>query len=524
MECGDRFLNLLKQRRLVHVLIIAMMVCVAVPVALMGGAMFWQLQRGFDKYLQEHDTQRLARMARTLEQIDAVEGTSAWLHQPWGQTLERLSRQLRQEDNGFPAPHGPAGLDPGPPDERPSAVPDGLAAAPGHFPDLPPRRNGLGGGRPAPPESMERRLTLLDVQGRVLGGMRPDGARPHVRQAVYGQDGVVAYLQLQVVRALPDALGQRFLREQYTAIAVLALLLLMLAALLAVLLARRMARPLQSVSEAASRIAAGDLAARIVTVRGGTGMAELDALMHHINQMAHSLQAQQHRQNRWIADISHELRTPLAVLQGEVEALIDGIRVRDVASMQSLREELLRIGALVQDLHLLSLADLQALPCDFQDGDAWACVLKVVQRFELRAQIAGIRLQCHRTDPGPLKVSWDFQRMSQVLGNLIDNSLNYTRQPGHMHLHMQALGDCVQITVEDSAPGVRDEDLSRLLDPLYRAQSDRARAAGRVQSGSGLGLSIVRVLVQAHSGQVDVTHSVHGGLKVVITMPRVSRS
>jgi two-component system sensor histidine kinase BaeS len=292
---------------------------------------------------------------------------------------------------------------------------------------------------------------------------------------------------------------------------------------LAVWLARGVARPLQAVTDTASRIAAGDLATRVATVSGGTGVAELDALMHHINHMAQSLETQQHRQKRWIADISHELRTPLAVLQGEVEALIDGIRVKDEAAMQSLREELLRIGALVQDLHLLSLADLHALPCDFQEGDAWACVLKVVQRFELRAQLAGIRLQCHRPDPGPLMVVWDFQRMAQVLGNLIDNSLNYTQAPGSTHILMQAVGENVQITVEDSAPGVRDDDLLKLLDPLYRAQLDRSRPLGGGQTGSGLGLSIVQVLVQAHGGQMHVLHSAHGGLKVVLTLPREVR-
>lgn len=523
-------MNFLTQRRLVHVVAITLMVCVAMPVALMGGAMVWQLQRGFDQYLQEHDAQRLARMARWLEKMGADEAEPAWLQQPWPQTLQRLGLQLRLEDNGLSAEHGPTGRGPGAPDERPPRPPEQESSPEGpgtpHGPlanpllprDQAPRR------RPAPPDALERRITLLDAQGRVLAGPRPDADVRNVREAVRGRDGVVAYLQLRVVRALPDALGQRFLREQYSTIAVLAVFLLVLAALLAVWLARRVALPLQSVSDAASRIAAGDLGARIATAPSGTGMAELDALMQHINQMAQSLEAQQHQQKRWIADISHELRTPLAVLQGEVEALIDGIRVKDVTAMKSLREELLRIGALVQDLHWLSMADLKALPCDFQEGDAWTCVLKVVQRFALAAQTAGIRLQCHQNDPGPLRVCWDFQRMEQVLGNLIDNSLNYTHSPGSIHIHMQAQGDKVCITVEDTAPGVRDDDLPRLFDPLYRAQLDRSRPLGRAQSGSGLGLSIVQVLVKAHGGQVEVMHAAQGGLRVVIRLPRTSRS
>ena len=522
MECRDRFLNshFFRHRRLVHVVAITLVACVALPVALMGGAMVWQLQRGFDQYLQNHDAQRLTRIARLLEQDSTGSGEPAWLQRPWSQTLRSLNRQLRMEDDGLTGQQRPPG---DPPREGPPLA----QGVDGPFHDdlarPPPPRDGAQGGRPPPPDALERRITLLDPQGRILAGPPPQPGIPSVREAVRGRDGVVAYLQLRVVRALPDALGQRFLREQFATIAGLAAVLLTLAGLLAVWLARGVARPLQAVTDTASRIAAGDLATRVATVSGGTGVAELDALMHHINHMAQSLETQQHRQKRWIADISHELRTPLAVLQGEVEALIDGIRVKDEAAMQSLREELLRIGALVQDLHLLSLADLHALPCDFQEGDAWACVLKVVQRFELRAQLAGIRVQCHRPDPGPLMVVWDFQRMAQVLGNLIDNSLNYTQAPGSTHILMQAVGENVQITVEDSAPGVRDDDLLKLLDPLYRAQLDRSRSVGSGQSGSGLGLSIVQVLVQAHGGQMNVLHSAHGGLKVVLTLPREVR-
>ncbi len=506
---------------MVHVVAITLMLCVALPVALMGGAMVWQLQRGFDQYLQNHDAQRLTRMARLLEQDSSGPGEPAWLQRPWQQTLRDLNRQLRMEDDGVTGPQSPPG---GPPRERGPLAQDGDGPAQDDGAHQPPPRHDAPGGRPPPPDALERRITLLDAQGRILAGPRPEPGIPRVREAVRGPDGVVAYLQLRVVRALPDALGQRFLQEQFATIGGLAVVLLALAGLLAVVLARGVARPLQAVTDTASRIAAGDLATRVSTVSGGVGVAELDALMHHINQMAQALETQQQRQKRWIADISHELRTPLAVLQGELEALIDGIRVMDVAAMQSLHEELLRIGALVQDLHLLSLADLHALPCDFQEGDAWACVLKVVQRFELRAQLAGIRLQCHRPDAAPLRVAWDFQRMAQVLGNLIDNSLRYTQQPGSTHIRMEARGSQVQITVEDSAPGVRDEDLLKLLDPLYRAQLDRARTVDRGHSGSGLGLSIVQVLVQAHGGHVGVVHSSHGGVKVILTLPRESRA
>jgi hypothetical protein len=209
--------------RLVHVVAITLLACVGIPLALMGGAMVWQLQRGFDQYLQNHDAQRLERMVELLEQDSRAPGEPAWLQRPWPQTLRGLSRQLRIEDEGLNGQHSFSAQPLG---QRLPHEEAGHAPLPPEFSDDPPLRDRGPGGRPGPLDSLERRITLLDAQGRILAGPRPEPGVPNVKQAVRGQDGVVAYLQLRVVRALPDALGQRFLREQMVGILGLAAVLL----------------------------------------------------------------------------------------------------------------------------------------------------------------------------------------------------------------------------------------------------------------------------------------------------------
>jgi two-component system, OmpR family, sensor histidine kinase BaeS len=221
-----------------------------------------------------------------------------------------------------------------------------------------------------------------------------------------------------------------------------------------------------------------------------------------------------------VADISHELRTPLAVLRGEIEALVDGVRPLHHQAMLSLQEEVLRIGALVDDLHLLAMSDLQTLPCQFSTLDAAAFVQHLLQRFDSRATVAGLTLSANLVDASALSVTWDGTRITQLLSNLLDNSLRYTDAPGRIVLLMQRKGEHMLIDIDDSAPGVPGVDLPRLFEPLYRADAARHRHRG----GSGLGLAICEAIVRSHGGQITASASTLGGLRVHIQLPLLAGS
>ena len=489
--------------RLVHFIALALVTCMGLTVAIMSAWTVWQLQYGFDEYLQAHDTERLNQFAHRLEAMAQQSGgVSVVLQQPWPVVIDQLAGSVNQDRPPDPhAPDRPARFEPRhPPPE------EGLDHRP------PPPHRG-------PPDGFNRRLSLLDPQGQTLEGPPVRADDPSIRAAVRVNGQLQAYLSLRTVKALPDQMAQRFLQRQYLGLAGLALVMLILTLGIAVLLARRWSRPLQAASHATARIAEGDWSSRIAEHHLTGWRTELDDLMRHINQMAQALQNQEHTRKRWLADISHELRTPLSVLQGEVEALLDGVRPLTLASIGSLREEVLRLNALVNDLHLLSMADLQALPCHFESGDAVALLRNVHQRFAHSAQAQGIDLRVDLADHTALSVRWDMHRMTQVLSNLVSNSLRYTDAPGRAVVRLRQEGGDVVIVMEDSAPGVSESDLPRLLDPLFRVQADRARGQGDGPQGSGLGLSIAAAIVKAHRGQIELTPSAWGGLSVRVRLP-----
>jgi two-component system sensor histidine kinase BaeS len=202
------------------------------------------------------------------------------------------------------------------------------------------------------------------------------------------------------------------------------------------------------------------------------------------------------------------------VLRGEIDALVDGIHSAPPTTLQSLREEVLKLNALVDDLHLLAMADLKALPCYFETLDAVALLESITQRFALRAQQAGLTLQFETTWPS-LSVRWDAKRIEQLLGNLLDNSLRYTHAPGQVVLRLHCQDQLVVIDLEDSAPGLSPAELSRVFEPLYRAEASRSRDAG----GSGLGLAIGEQIAKAHHGQLSASASELGGVLFQIQLP-----
>jgi two-component system sensor histidine kinase BaeS len=180
-----------------------------------------------------------------------------------------------------------------------------------------------------------------------------------------------------------------------------------------------------------------------------------------------------------------------------------------------LREEVLKLNALVDDLHLLAMADLRALPCYFEEVDAARLIEGIVQRFALRATQVGLTLAVNVDLEAPLLVRWDAKRIEQLLSNLLDNSLRYTDAPGQVVVRLRSNETKVFIEVDDTAPGVSSDDLPRIFEPLYRADASRGRATG----GSGLGLAICEQIAKAHRGAIRAEPSALGGVLFHLELP-----
>jgi two-component system sensor histidine kinase BaeS len=210
---------------------------------------------------------------------------------------------------------------------------------------------------------------------------------------------------------------------------------------------------------------------------------------------------------------THELRTPITILQGELEAARDGVRPNNAATMDSLREEVLHLSRLVDDLQTLALADAGALNLKLEETDVAAVLRQVLDSLQERLRQAGLTL--HSTSPEKLVIHADGQKLRQLLLNLLENSCRYTDSGGSINVTLVASPTGLELNIEDSSPGLNADQCAQVLERFYRAESSRGRAGG----GSGLGLAICREIVQAHGGDISVAPGALGGLAIHIQLP-----
>ncbi len=268
------------------------------------------------------------------------------------------------------------------------------------------------------------------------------------------------------------------------------------------ILFRHIIAPVQAVTQAAQRIAAGHLDQRVPV----TSRDEIGQLASAFNHMADALARDQQLRRNMIADIAHELRTPLSVIQANLEAMLDGVLPATPQEIASLRDEVALLARLVADLRLLSLAEAGQLKLERAETDLGALVSRMVERMRPRAEVSGIALE---TDVAPElpPVHVDADRISQVISNLVSNALRYTPAGGKIAVRAWPEAAAVAVSVTDTGPGIAAEDLPYVFDRFYRADKSRSRSSG----GSGLGLAIVKQLVEAHGGRVWVESPVFNG-------------
>ncbi|WP_407542533.1 ATP-binding protein (plasmid) [Deinococcus radiomollis] len=279
-----------------------------------------------------------------------------------------------------------------------------------------------------------------------------------------------------------------------------------LATLLAGFIAWSIARPLSEVSNAAQRVAGGDLSARarlsFRPQRRGPNwqIGETRRLLNDFNLMASSLERLETERRATTASIAHELRTPLAVLQARLTALQDGLFTLDLTEINLLKQHTDVLARLVEDLRHLSLADAGKLTLAFGPCDLAVVVGDAVAGFRQRAFLKGVTLEFFSE---PAVMRGDAARLSQVVLNLLENALKFSPQSGHITVRVHRQGTGVKLFVHDGGPGVSEAMSARVFERFYRSEGPG--------SGSGLGLAIVKQLVEMHGGTVSVKNAPEGG-------------
>jgi signal transduction histidine kinase len=283
-----------------------------------------------------------------------------------------------------------------------------------------------------------------------------------------------------------------------------------IALLLTFILSRRMMSPIGVLAGAARRLGRGDLSQRVRI----QGEGEIASLAQAFNSMAGDLEYAEQLRRNMVADVAHELRTPLSNIQGYLEAIRDGMVEPDAAAIRSLDEETALLSRLVNELQELSLAEAGELKLVYQTEDVAGLVRQAATSWQPQLTAEGISLSLEVPDDLPA-VNIDWQRVNEVLHNILENAVVHTRKGGTIKIAASQKDKWVEVSVSDTGEGIPAEDLPHIFDRFYRVDKSRARATG----GSGLGLTIAKRLIEAHGGTIVVQSKLREGSRFSFTLP-----
>lgn len=462
-------------------LILAFLSTTAISLVAMAAFTLWSFDHGFKDYVSTQEQSTLEPLHARLTQYYTQ--TESWKAL---KDNDRLWRQLHRENlTEYRAPVN------GNRDNRRSSRP-------------PPPDRGRGG--------LPQRIFLWDNNKNLIIGAAGNAgiAQSHLR-AIEVSGEIVGFLGLQPPAKLDNRVERGFIEQQSYRLLMISLGAIGLCLLIAIPLARQLIRPIKSLLAATHELTGGDLTARSEIY----SQDELGQLTRDFNLLAETLAANERDRKQWVSDISHELRTPLAVIRGQTEAMLDGIREPNNKELTLLNSKVLHLGSLIDDLYQLSLSDQGTLNYRKKQTDILSSVEESLQQFAHKFIAQGILLSPDIALLKGVNIFADPDRLQQLWSNLMTNTLRYTDAPGELVIVATRTASEVTLTFSDSLPGVDSKDIAQLFTRLFRVEKSRDRATG----GAGLGLSICKNIVQAHGGTIEAQPSKLGGLTIELTLP-----
>jgi signal transduction histidine kinase len=343
------------------------------------------------------------------------------------------------------------------------------------------------------PEAFSRRLDVLTevVQNKIMDPLQTVEAN------------LLSYFQAGVTDALIVALAAAFI----------------VAVIVSLLVSQQVVAPVQEMMVASQRIADGNYAER-VRVPGNIRTGDLDELAQlalSFNQMAARLESTENIRRQLIADVAHELRTPLTTIKGSMEGLLDGVLPADANTYQLILHEAERLQRLVDDLQELSRVEAGAYELHRQAANVVDLVDSGLARLDRQSEEKGVGFRAEI--PADLSQVWvDEDRIVQVFINLFANALQYSPAGSEVTITASNMGKEVEIAIADRGIGISADQLGIIFDRFYRVDKSRSRSLG----GSGIGLTIAKHLVEAHSGRIWAESAGIGqGSTFYITLPTV---
>lgn len=351
---------------------------------------------------------------------------------------------------------------------------------------------------------------ILQESGRVLEAENSDGKNRLVVKSPFQQKGEQAGI---VVLVADMAWLESTLRSLQLVLILAGVGALLVAGGLSLLLSRRIVQPVLAIQKTAERLAKGDYHVRVPV----NGRDEVASLGMRMNQLAESLHHYRTSRREFLSNVAHELRTPLTYLKGYAtllqESALSEERRRKLVGV--IREQSDRLEYLVNDLVTLTRLDEGRIELRLQRVDLVAQLQAVMEEIRPLAMTRGIRTVLQSSPGTFIEAEVDPFRFHQIMLNLLDNALRYSKKEGTVTVSVSEEPDGAKVTVSDEGIGMAPEELSRIWDRFYRVEKSRSRRYG----GSGLGLSIVKWLVDLHGGRIDVTSAPGKGTTFVLRFP-----
>jgi signal transduction histidine kinase len=393
-------------------------------------------------------------------------------------------------------------------------------------------------------KSPNDRLVLADSSGTIIGDTANDWLEKNVKEVglinptyITISGKVVGNLYLMFYGSISDKSSmminrgcmegpvslnvaeQNFLNQINSYLWVAGFIGVAVALFLGIILTRQITFPIHALTKGAHQIAKGKLNYR---VKAGS-KDELGELAQSFNSMASSLDKMEHSRRQLTADIAHELRTPLTVIEGTVDAMLDGVFKPDKEHLASIKEQTAQLTRLINDLREISLAESGQLKLDIAPTDMVDLARRKLSQAKVRALDKGIQLKLDV--PGKIpEVKIDSARIEQVIANLLTNAIRHTPSGGKITVALETVTSVndyqldkpsLLVSVADTGEGIHAEHLPHIFERFYRVESSRAKNEGE----TGLGLSIVKQMVEAHGGKVWAQSKLSRGSTFYIAIP-----
>ncbi len=261
-----------------------------------------------------------------------------------------------------------------------------------------------------------------------------------------------------------------------------------LSILLSILFAKKLIAPIKNLALAAEAVKKGDLTVSVPVA----GSHEIASLSETFNNMIKSLKLQEDLRKKLISNIAHELRTPVSAMRGELEGMIDGLIPADRSQLQSLYEEIRRLSSIVEGIEEFTMAQASVLNLKKQPVHLKAFLDNITELYKKRLQ--GRRINIESQCNEKLIIEADPEKLSRIVINLLSNAIKAVKENGMIWIKAEETGGEVLIEIGDNGCGIKEEEIPFIFERFYK----------RFDEGIGLGLSIVKELVDAHKGRIEV--------------------